>query len=321
MSLTFLTPIGFLLALGAVVPVVALAASSRRAREARRALDLAEPPLRSYVPTALALAAIPCLLAVALAQPVLRVSEQHRVRVDAEAFYVFDSSRSMLAAPRPGTPTRFERAVTVAQRIHSSLRNVRSGVATMTDRVLPHLFPTADEEVFTSTVEQALVVNGPPPRGYERVGTLFAALDTLAGTNFFDGGVKHRLVFVLTDGETAPYDGPALRAALAEGPPTDFVVVRFWRSNERIWHGEEPERGYRADPRSAEMVRQLASFTHAKTFEEGQTRGAVGAARELIGTGPVVEQGTALRIHPLSRWFVLAAFVPLVPLLWRRNIV
>jgi hypothetical protein len=321
MSISLLTPLGLLLALGAVLPLAALAVHDRRARKLRSALELEQPPLRARVPTALALASVPVLLAIALAQPVLRITETHRVRTDAEAFYVFDVTRSMLAASRPGSPTRFDRSISAAQRMHASLGQLRSGVASFTDRVLPHLFPTADDEVFTATVEQALTINRPPPRGYQRVATLFEALDTLAGDNFFRKAVEHRLVIVFTDGESRPYVVETLREALRAGPPLDFVVVRFWHPEERIWNGERPERGYRADPRSGEMMRQLAAVTGARTFDESELRGAISAARELVGTGPLQEEGTALRVHALARWFVLAAFVPLALLLWRRNIV
>jgi hypothetical protein len=321
MTVSLLTPLGLLLALGAIMPLAALAVHERRARRLRSALALEQPSLRGHWPTVIALTSVPVLLAIALAQPVLRFTETHRVRTDAEAFYVFDVSRSMLAASRPESPTRFDRAVSAAHRAHASLGQLRSGVATLTDRVLPHLFPTADDEVFTATLEQALTINRPPPRGYQRVGTLFEALDTLAGDNFFRDAAQHRLVILFTDGESRPYVIETLREALAAGPPLDFVVVRFWQPGERIWNGEQPERGYRADPTSGGMVRQLAAVTGARTFEESQVGGAIAAARELVGTGPLRDEGTALRVHPLARWFVLASFVPLALLLWRRNIV
>jgi hypothetical protein len=319
-SLALLSPLGLLLALGAVLPLVALAVGDRRARRVRRALGLAEPSRRGRVGATVALAAVPCLLAVALAQPILRFSKTHQVRTDAEAFYIFDVSRSMLASSGPAGRTRFERAVSVAKTAQTQLADVRSGVATLTDRVLPNLFPTADEEVFTATVEEAIEVNSPPPRGYEPVGTLYAAFDTLAGTNFFSEGIPHRLAIVLTDGETSPYDTADLRAELAEGPRTDFVVIRFWHENERVWRGEEPERGYRPDPSSAQNARRLASATTGQTFDESQVPEAIAAARRLLGTGPLEDQGTAVRVTPLTRWFLLAAFVPLGWLLWRRNV-
>jgi hypothetical protein len=320
-SIAVLSPLGLLLALAAAFPLAALAVGDRRARRVRRALGLEEPGRRGRIGAAVALALVPCLLAVALAQPILRFSRTHQVRTDAEAFYIFDVSRSMLASSGPAGRTRFERAVSVAKTAQEQLANVRSGVATLTDRVLPNLFPTADEEVFTATVEEAIEVNSPPPRGYESVGTLYAAFDTLAGTNFFSEGIPHRLAIVLTDGETTPYDTSDLRAALAEGPHTDFVVIRFWHESERVWRGEEPERGYRPDAASAANVRRLASATSARAFDESEVVQAIAAARGALGTGPLEDQGTALRVRPLARWFVLAAFVPLGWLLWRRNVV
>jgi hypothetical protein len=321
MSITLLTPLGLLLALGALPPLLAFAAVEGRARRVRRVLEIGQPPARVHVPAIAALLLVPCLLAVALAQPVIRFSETHRVRTDAEAFYIVDVSRSMRAAADPGAPTRFERAVAAAQRLHGSLPEVPSGVATLTDRVLPNLFPTADEEVFAATVERALAPETPPPRGYETVGTLFAAFDTLAGTNFFGEGVKHRLAVVLTDGESAPFDAAALRDALAEGPPTKFVVIRFWQPDERVWQGEQPERDYRPDPSSGRALRRLASATGARTFQETELGGAARAARELLATGPLREEGSTLRAHALSRWFAVAALVPLALLLWRRNVI
>jgi hypothetical protein len=319
-SVDLLTPLGLLLALGAVPALAALARSERRARRVRHALAVGEPPARGPVPTAIALVAVPCLLSLAVAQPVLRFSETNRVRTDTEAFYIVDISRSMLAASRPSGATRFERSLAAAKRVHASLGDLRSGVATLTDRVLPHLFPTADEEVFTATVDQALTINSPPPRGFEPVGTLFTALDTLRGTNFFSEGIRHRLVLLFTDGESAPWNAQELRAALAQGPPTEFVVVRVWRRGERVWQGEQPEPGYRSDPRSEANVARLASATEGRTFDEAGVRGVAPAVRDLIGTGPRREEGTELRVHALSRWFVLAALVVLALLLWRRNI-
>jgi hypothetical protein len=319
-SVDLLTPLGLLLALGALPPLAALVRSERRARRVREALAVGEPSPRGPVPTAVALVAVPCLLAVAVAQPVLRFSETNRVRTDVEAFYIVDISRSMLAASQPNGATRFERSLAAAKRVHRSLGDLRSGVATLTDRVLPHLFPTADEEVFTATVDQALTINSPPPRGFEPVGTLFAALDTLRGTNFFDEGVRHRLVLLFTDGETARFNPQDLRAALAQGPPTHFFVVRVWRRGERVWRGEQPEPGYRSDPRSESNVRLLASATDGRTYGEASVGGVAPAVRDLIGTGPLRAEGTALRVYALSRWFVIAALAVLGLLLWRRNV-
>ena len=65
------------------------------------------------------------------------------------------------------------------------LTDVPSGVATMTDRVLPNIFPTGDEQLFTAALAETVGVERPPPKGFEDRATTFAALDTLAGDNFF----------------------------------------------------------------------------------------------------------------------------------------
>ena len=162
--------------------------------------------------------AIPVLLAVALAQPVIRYTGVHRVRTDAEAFYVFDVSRSMSASRSPESPERFDQALAVAERAHQQLANIPSGIATLTDRVVPSLFPTGNDEVFTASLEDALTIGQPPPRGYDDVGTLFEAVDTLASGTFFSPAAKHRVAIVLTDGESRPFDPALLREALARRP-------------------------------------------------------------------------------------------------------
>src|SRR4029079_7489118 len=103
-------------------------------------------PVRSRIPAVLALALVPALLGLALAQPVLRSSERHLVRTDAQAFYIVDISRSMHASTRAGGTSGFDRALRAALRMRLALPELPSGIATMTDRVLPDLFPTPNEQ-------------------------------------------------------------------------------------------------------------------------------------------------------------------------------
>jgi hypothetical protein len=320
-TLIFLTPVGAAVAGAAVLPLAGLALHERRLRRLRDVLRLRQPPLRGRAPSMVALAAIPALVGLALAQPVLRSTRAQFVRTDAQAFYVFDVSRSMLASSSSHGPTRLQRAARAALRMRTDLGSVPSGVASMTDRVLPLVFPTADQEVFAAALEESLRIESPPPRGFDTVGTLFESLDALAGTNFFNPGIKHRLAIVLTDGESRPYFVPTLREALAGKPRTDFVIVRFWHSGERIRSGEPGDGGYRPDPASERMVDQLAAITHGSVFDEGHLSQAVAKARDLLGTGPVEKRGQTLRVVSLARWIALAALVPLTFVLWRRNLV
>lgn len=320
-SLSLVTPWGLLFALATAVPVLAFLASTRRARRARTALRL--DPFGGVHPawTAGTIAVVVVLLAVALAQPVLRTRTTQHVRQDAEAFYVFDISRSMLAARGPGEPTRMARALELGLRMRRRLTDLPSGVASLTDRVLPHLFPTADEEVFTATVEQSVGVDRPSSRALDQVTTLFAAFDTMAGDTFFGVGVPNRVVVVLTDGESAPYDTTSLRQALADGPPTRFVVVVVGGARDRVWYRGRAIPAYRPDPDRDAIVRQFAAATGAQVFSERELGAAVRATRGAIGSGPVEAVGTQLEVVPLGRWFVLASLVPLGFLVWRRNVV
>jgi hypothetical protein len=318
--LTFLTPIGALLALGVVFPLAALALHERRAQRARRALRIEAPRRRSRGGTALALAAVPVLLGLALAQPVLRSNKTAHVRPDAQIFYVFDTSISMRAAPAPEGPTRLARAVAAGRRMHDALREAPSGVASMTDRVLPNVFPTANEQVFASALSDTIGIERPPPKGFNDTATTFAALDTFVGTNFFSEGMTHRIVVLFTDGETAPYFVGDLHEAFRPRPRTRFVIVRVWRADERIHVGRRVDPSYAPDPRSAQAVRTLAGAVGGRAFGEADLGGAIAAARAYLGHGPLESVGQELRIVAFARWLVLATLVPILLLLWRRNL-
>ena len=321
MHLVFLTPLGALLALGALLPLGALALNERRARRARRSLGVEAPRYQSYAGTLAALALVPVLLGLAVAQPVLQSERTIRVRADAQAFYVFDTSESMDAASGPHSPTRLARALTAARRMHFALREVPSGVATMTDRVLPNVFPTGSEQVFTAALADTVGIERPPPKGFNEVATTFASLDTFAGTNFFSDGVTHRLVVLFTDGETAPYFVGDLHESLRPAPHTSFVIVRLGGGSERIFVRGKPDRSYRPDPVAAHATATLAAAVGGRAYSEGNVGGAIKGARAFLGNGPLVGVGEGLHVVALARWLVLASLLPLGFLLWRRNIV
>lgn len=320
MHLTFLTPVGGLLALGAVFPLAALILSERRAARARVALRLAPPARRLYASTAIAVALVPVLLGLALAQPVIRSEEKQRVRSDAQLFYVFDISNSMRASRGPHSPTRLDRALVIARRMRLDLLNVPSGVATMSDRVLPNIFPTGDEQLFTAALAETVGVERPPPKGFEDRATTFAALDTLAGDNFFSQGIKRRVVVLLTDGETAPYFGGDLRESLRVPPHVQFVIVRMGGSGERIWVNGRLDPRYRPDSSAPRATAALASLVDGRAFREGQVSSATAAAQRFLGTGPLEGVGHGLRAVALAPWLALASLLPLLFLLWSRRI-
>ena len=319
MDVTFLTPVGAVVAAGAFLPLAAFALHERRATRIRRTLGLDNPSWRGWAPTLVCLCLVPILLGLALAQPVVRTSQQRRLRTDAEVFYVFDISGSMAAGPANG-PTRLQEALAAANRIHLGLEGFRSGVATMTDRVLPNLFPTGDDQVFTATLDQTVGIDRPPAKGLDPVATTYAALDTFQGSNFFDPGTKHRLVILFTDGETAPYYASDLRSTVRTPPRTDFVILRYWHPGDRIYVDGHVDPNYHANPSSASATAQLAATLDGRAVSGTDVSGAVRAARRLLGAGPVKPFGLGLHVTELSRWLALAALLPLGFLLWRRNI-
>jgi hypothetical protein len=227
----------------------------------------------------------------------------------------------MRASAGPHRPTRLARALTEAAQMHLAMRDVPSGVATMTDRVLPNVFPTSSEQLFTAALAETVGVDRPPPKGLGDIATTYAALDTFAGTNFFSDGIAHRLVVLFTDGETAPYFPGDLHEALRPAPHTRFVIVRIGRAGERIYSGAKVDRGYRADPASAQATGNLAAVVGGRAYSEGDVSGAVKGARLFLGHGPLVGVGEGLHVVALARWLVLATLLPLLFLVWRRNLV
>ncbi len=154
-SVVYLTPAGGFVAVAVALPLAGAALAARRARRARTLLGLGAAPRRHRAGRLVALAAVPLLLALAATQPVLSSTTNARVRTDAEAYFVIDVSRSMDASKGPRQPSRFARAVKDAIALRAAIPTMPAGIATLTDRVLPSLFPNPDSSVFDDTMTHA----------------------------------------------------------------------------------------------------------------------------------------------------------------------
>jgi hypothetical protein len=320
MPLTILTPLGALLALGGIIPLAALLRAGRKAAGVRDALGVVQPRRRVLALPLAALAAGAALLGLAAAQPVFEWTKDRRVRTDAEAFVVLDLSRSMLAQSSLDAPMRIERAKQVATRLRTSLADVPVGVASLTDRVLPHLFPTSDQEVFQATLERSLGIERPPPRSsFATSATSLSALATLRGLRYFTPRSTARLAIVLTDGESQPVANARLGGLFQRDPAIEVVFVQFWDEDERVFSRGVPEPEYRPDPSARATLDRLAASTKGAVFTERQLGSIADASRDLLGTGPTVVEGRQAGEVALAPYLAAAALLPFGLLLWRRD--
>jgi len=320
MSFTILTPLGALLAVGVVVPLVALVRARRKAGSVRARLGVAEPGRRALALPLAGLAAGATLLGLAAAQPVFEWTRDQRVRTDAEAFVVLDVSRSMLAQPDLDSPQRIERAKAAASTLRASLTDVPVGLASLTDRVLPHLFPGTDREVFAATLERSLGIEQPPPRSSFATGaTSLNALATLRGLRYFTPKSTKRLAIVLTDGETQPVSNARLGGLFRRSPPIEVLFIQFWDEDERVFSRGVPEPQYIADPSARPALDRLAASSQAAVYSEDELAAATSKARDLLASGPSVVQGERAGQLALAPYLAAAALLPFGLLLWRRD--
>jgi hypothetical protein len=314
-----LTPLAALFALTAAVPLAVHLVRRRRLRAIRSALGLAEPTVRSQLPFVLCLAAVPVLLGLAAAQPVVETTTTVPERTDAQGFVVIDVSRSMLASPGSGEPTRFDRARSLALSLRDALPELPLGIATVTDRTLPNLFPTADRQVFEATLHRAVGIERPPPEAvYNLLASNLNSLRTVPEGNYFPPSATKRVLVVLTDGETEPIDAQ-LGQAFERRPTVETILVHMWDAEERVYATGGLAESYRPDPRSQDVMARVAALTGGAVLEE-DVAGVVEAVRDAVGVGKTVARGQQSGRFALMPWIALAALVPLAFVLLRRNL-
>ena len=127
-EVALMTPAYALAALPFALAVAATVVSARRGRAARRALGLTRSPRRWLAIDAGLVLAAALILALACAQPAVSRTHTRYENAGVEIAFVFDVSRSMLAASRPGAPTRLARARTEALRIRDRIPEIPVGL-------------------------------------------------------------------------------------------------------------------------------------------------------------------------------------------------
>jgi hypothetical protein len=318
-DVSFLTPVALVFGLLAAVPLAVFMGRRRRIEQVRTALGLKDGAGRSWLVLALCLAAVPVLVGVAAAQPVITSARTVPQRSDVEVLVVVDTSRSMLASAGPGEQRRFQRAQDDVIALQDQLREVPLGLASFTDRVLPHLFPTVDQRVFRETTREALGVERPPPS--TSFGTNVTSLDALGAVPtlaFFAPKAKKRALVVFTDGESQPVS--TLGTDFAQGPRIDVTFVRMGDATERIWEGGVEEAGYTPDPNATETLAAAAAAVEGSVLEEGHVSEVATAVRTALGTGPTTPRRIEGNRQALMPYVALLAIIPLGFVLYRRNL-
>jgi hypothetical protein len=319
--MSFLTPFAAFLALLVVVPLAAFAIGEQRRQRVAALLRLGEPGRVARLAPAVAVTAVAGLLGVAAMQPTLVNRHSKRVRTDAEAFFVLDTSRSMLASLGPDKPDRFERARRLAERLRLELADVPTGLASITDRTLPHVFPTPDTDTFETALVKAMGIERPPPSdGFSIKVTTLGSLAHVATDNFFSVNAKHRLCVVFTDGETKPFVEASLGTLFRNPPAVKTIFVHLWNARERVYLRGGPDPNYRPDPLSNTTVRQLALATDGVALGEHDYGRLVKQARDDLGSGPTRVLEKERRRFALAPYVAALAFLPLGFLFWRRNL-
>jgi hypothetical protein len=317
--MSFLSPLAALVAVAVVVPLAAHALLEVRARRVSRGLGLEPPPFRSRLGVPGAIAVVAGLLGIAAAQPVISGTRTHTGRSDVQVYVLFDASRSMLAQASADAPTRLVRAKRLALQLRHGIRDVPFGIASLTDRVLPHLFPTLDANVFESTLRDSIGIERPPPAGTENLATDYNSLGDLATNEYYRPHVRKRLLVVFSDGESRFFDEVVLARKLEKGD-VHVLFVHLWNTDEKIYlRRGEVDPGYRPDPQSGPSARRIASAGHGEVLGE-DPHILVSTAKAFLGTGPqtkVREQRTRVSLGP---YVALAALLPLGFVLLRRNL-
>ena len=322
--MTWLTPVCAFVASAAVAPLAGALAGRVRAGAVRKQLGLPAPPRRRawrLAATTLAFG----LLGLAAAQPALTHESKTRVRNDVGALFVVDTSRSMAASATPTSPTRLDRAVVAAVRLRAAIADVPSGVATLTDRVLPDLLPVADAAGFDAVVERAVAIESPPPRSSDVRATTYGALEDIPAGNYFDPRVTRRIVVLLTDGETNPVDPGEIARRLGVARGYRLVALRFWHAGESVYGGNgKPEPGYRPDPSGGAILDGLAQAGGGRAFEERDVAAAAAYLKQVVGSGHTTTSATITRSRePLAPFVALPALllmlVALIPFPARRT--
>jgi hypothetical protein len=204
------------------------------------------------------------------------------------------------------------RARAIVARLQAAAADVPSGLAGLTDRVLPYLFPTVDDASFDETLRRSVRIESPPPQQVATNATSFGALAALSRDGFFDRGAVRRTCVVVTDGETKSYSQATVARALGGARGCRLLVVRVGGASDRVYVGGRAEPGYAPDPAAAAKTQELADGSGGRSYDENSAAASISALRADAEAGPVKRAPAEASRRSLSLFAGLLALVLVV---------
>ncbi len=303
-TLVFLTPWAGLVAVAFAIPLAALVIRERRGARLRAQLRLAGPGPARAVMRGCAIACVAILVGLTAAQPALRSLGGDRMRTDAELYLAFDVSRSMLASAKPGGRDRLDRAVSVARRVHQGLRQIPTGVATVTNRMMPLLFPIPDARGVPLVLDHSVAIGQPAPsRLTTPRATQLGAISLAADRTYFGRSAKRRALVVLSDMDTDEFGLDGTLQTLRRHRIEPFFV-RIAAPGERVYDARARAEPYRPSSTLAVSTLRRAGW-HA--YEEHELAQLLTDLHGHLGSGPTRPSGVVLTQRNLAHITGLAA--------------
>ena len=156
--------------------------------------------------------------------------------------------------------------------------DVPTGVATLTNRMMPLLFPSGDSRSVSAVIDHSLRIMQPPPVPYTTAReSSLSALGLAADRSYFDPTAKKRALVVFTDLDSDAFSLAGTLRILRRHRIEPFVV-RVARPGERVFDPSGRPYAYRSV--STVTVADLRSAGW-QAFEERQPAPLVAAIRRL----------------------------------------
>ncbi len=311
-TLVFLTPWAGLVAVAFAIPLAALVIRERRGARLRAQLGLAGPGPARAVLRGCAIASAAILVGLTAAQPALRSLGGEGMRTDAEVYLTFDVSRSMLASSEPGGRERLDRAVALARRLHQGLPQIPTGVATVTNRMMPLLFPIRDARGVSLVLDHSVAIGQPAPsRLTTPRATQLGAISLAADRTYFSRSAARRALVVLSDMDTDAFGLDGTLGTLRRHRIEPFFV-RVATSGERVYDARGRAEPYRPNSTLAVSMLRRAGW-HA--YEESELAQLLRDLHGYLGPGPTRPSGVVLTQRNLAHITGLAALAAVAVLI------